>query len=51
MALSMLANLGMLGFFKYGNFLLDNFVSLAGTVGVQYQPPGWDIVLPVGISF
>ncbi len=49
--LSMMANLGMLGFFKYGDFLLDNFVQLAATVGVQYQPPGWDIVLPVGISF
>ena len=51
MALSMLANLGMLGFFKYGGFLMDNFVALAGAAGVHYQAPGWDIVLPVGISF
>ena len=49
--LSVLANMGMLGFFKYGGFLLDNFVTLAASVGVQYQPPGWDIILPVGVSF
>ncbi|MFQ5705460.1 MAG: MBOAT family O-acyltransferase [Gemmatimonadales bacterium] len=44
-------NLGLLGFFKYGNFLLDNFVSLAATVGINYSPPPFDIILPVGISF
>ncbi len=44
-------NLGLLGFFKYGNFLLDNFVSLAATVGIDYSPPPFDIILPVGISF
>lgn len=50
-ALSMVANLGMLGFFKYGSFLLDNFRMLAGFTGLEYQPPVWDIILPVGISF
>ncbi len=48
---SIAANLGMLGYFKYGEFLLENFARLVGTVGIQYQPPGWDIILPVGISF
>jgi alginate O-acetyltransferase complex protein AlgI len=51
MLLSVVANLGMLGYFKYGNFLLDNFRTLMAALGVDYQPPGWDIVLPVGISF
>ena len=49
--LSVVANLGLLGYFKYGGFLLDNFVALARTLGIAYQPPKWDIVLPVGISF
>lgn len=51
LALSLAANLGLLGYFKYGGFLLDNFVSLMGFLGVQYQPAAPDIILPVGISF
>src|SRR5215211_2382948 len=48
---SLIANLGMLAFFKYGNFLLENFQLLVGTLGITYQPPKLNIVLPVGISF
>jgi D-alanyl-lipoteichoic acid acyltransferase DltB (MBOAT superfamily) len=48
---SLATNLGLLGAFKYGNFLLANFVALAGSLGIDYQPPPMDIVLPVGISF
>jgi alginate O-acetyltransferase complex protein AlgI len=51
MLLSVVANLGMLGYFKYGGFLLDNFIAFMATFGVTYKPPGFDIVLPVGISF
>jgi len=51
MSVSVTANLGMLGWFKYGNFFLENFQHLAALAGVQYQPPQYDIVLPVGISF
>ena len=51
MVLSVVANLGMLGYFKYGQFLLDNFAALLHAVGVAYQPAPQDIVLPVGISF
>src|SRR5271169_5998921 len=51
MLLSVFANLGMLGFFKYGQFLLDNFTALMSMLGVAYQPPHYAIVLPVGISF
>src|SRR5256714_2102407 len=48
---SVCMNLSMLGFFKYGNFLLENFQWLLARAGVVYQPPHLDILLPVGISF
>jgi len=51
MLLSVVANLGMLGYFKYGGFLLENFAVLMHSLGVAYRPPKLDIVLPVGISF
>src|ERR1700746_2722892 len=51
MLLSVVANLGMLGFFKYGQFLLDNFTAVMSALGIAYHPAHYDIVLPVGISF
>ncbi|HWW21625.1 MAG TPA: MBOAT family protein, partial [Steroidobacteraceae bacterium] len=51
MLLSVIANLGLLGYFKYGQFLLDNFTSVMSAVGIAYHPAHYDIVLPVGISF
>lgn len=51
LALSLVANLGFLGYFKYGTFLMDNFALAARARGIDYVPPKWDIVLPVGISF
>ena len=48
---SLISNLGLLGYFKYGGFLLANFGAVLTTLGVHYQPPESDIVLPVGISF
>ena len=51
MLLSVVANLGMLAYFKYGQFLLDNFSALMLSVGVDYHAAPTDIVLPVGISF
>src|SRR5499427_1245874 len=48
---SLCMNLSMLGFFKYGNFLLQNFQWLLARIGIVYQPPHLDILLPVGISF
>src|ERR1041384_8068054 len=48
---SVCMNLSMLGFFKYGNFLLENFQWLLARVGIIYHPPHLDILLPVGISF
>jgi alginate O-acetyltransferase complex protein AlgI len=49
--LSLMTNLGILGYFKYGEFLLENWQSLMLTVGIDYQVPSWSIILPVGISF
>jgi len=51
MLLSVVANLGMLGYFKYGTFMLDNFSVMMAALGAHYQAPTLDIVLPVGISF
>jgi len=48
---SLSVNLGLLVAFKYGSFLLENFVALCGLVGVQYHPPPPDIILPIGLSF
>ncbi len=48
---SLATNLGLLGFFKYGNFLLDNFVFIVNSIGIDYSPAPGNIVLPVGISF
>lgn len=51
LAVSLIGNLGVLSYFKYGNFLLETFTSVAATVGIQYEPMAWSILLPVGISF
>jgi alginate O-acetyltransferase complex protein AlgI len=51
LVVSLAANLGFLGFFKYGEFLLENWQAFMAAFGVAYVPPAWDIVLPVGISF
>ncbi len=51
MLLSVVANLGMLGYFKYGGFLLDNFSAFMAALGIAYTPAPHSIVLPVGISF
>jgi alginate O-acetyltransferase complex protein AlgI len=49
--MSILVNLGFLGFFKYYNFFLDNFVTAFTFFGSSINPQGLDIILPVGISF
>ncbi len=49
--LSLAVNLGFLGFFKYGEFLMENFTWLVKQIGWDYQAPAWDIILPMGISF
>ena len=48
---SLLVNLGLLGYFKYAEFLMDSFAALIGNFGVIYVAPDFDIILPIGISF
>jgi len=48
---SLFVNLGFLGFFKYYNFFLDNFVIAFSFFGYVINPQGLNIILPVGISF
>ena len=49
--LSLSVNLGLLGYFKYGGFLLESFVHLCAVVGLPFKPAAPSIILPVGISF
>src|SRR5690606_17680857 len=49
--ISILVNLGFLGFFKYYNFFLDNFIGAFSFFGSEIQANSLNIILPVGISF
>jgi D-alanyl-lipoteichoic acid acyltransferase DltB (MBOAT superfamily) len=51
LVVSLIGNLGMLCFFKYGTFVLDNFVMLVNAMGANYHPAKPNIILPAGISF
>lgn len=48
---SIVVNLGFLGFFKYYNFFLDNFITAFSLFGQDIQTNSLNIILPVGISF
>jgi alginate O-acetyltransferase complex protein AlgI len=48
---SIIGNLGFLGFFKYYNFFLENFVDAFSLFGMQINANSLNIILPVGISF
>ena len=48
---SVVMNLGLLAFFKYTNFFLDNLQSAASLFALDVSVPNLDIILPVGISF
>jgi D-alanyl-lipoteichoic acid acyltransferase DltB (MBOAT superfamily) len=49
--ISIISNLSILGFFKYFNFFVKSFVSLASQFGINSFVPHINIILPVGISF
>ncbi len=51
MATSLIANLGLLGTFKYYGFFAHSLVAAADAVGVHLAPHTLKLVLPVGISF
>ena len=48
---SLLVNIGLLGFFKYYNFFLDNFIMAFTFMGMPIKANTLNIILPVGISF
>ena len=48
--LSIIGNLGLLGFFKYTDFAISQFNEVANVFGIS-QVPFLEIILPVGISF
>lgn len=49
--LSLGVNLGMLVYFKYGNFFIENLNHLWETLGFTWKFGEKNIILPVGISF
>src|SRR5262245_14028298 len=52
LTLSLVVNLGFLGFFKYFNFFQDSLIQLLETAGFSHiNPTVLAIVLPPGISF
>ncbi|MDQ6613546.1 MAG: MBOAT family protein [Actinomycetota bacterium] len=50
-AISLVVNLGILGFFKYFNFFAHDGTQFLGHLGIHLAPPVLRILLPVGISF
>jgi D-alanyl-lipoteichoic acid acyltransferase DltB (MBOAT superfamily) len=48
---SLAANIGVLAFFKYYNFLNATLLQLTGAVGVEWPLPFLGILLPIGLSF
>jgi alginate O-acetyltransferase complex protein AlgI len=51
LVLSLVANLGMLGFFKYWDFFIENVGQALDALGIGTSMPVLRVVLPVGISF
>lgn len=51
LSVSLLTNLGFLGFFKYYNFFAESFVEAFSLMGTSFSADRLSIILPVGISF
>jgi alginate O-acetyltransferase complex protein AlgI len=51
LAISVVCNLGLLGFFKYYNFFVNSFADAFSFFGTHVSVRTLDIILPVGISF
>lgn len=49
--LSVCSNVGLLIFFKYLYFIHDNLSYVSSVFGLQVPPIGFNIILPLGISF
>ncbi len=51
LAVSILTNFTVLGWFKYFNFFYDSLETALGWLGIGLAPLPWRVLLPVGISF
>ncbi|MCX7021733.1 MAG: MBOAT family protein [bacterium] len=51
LGVSLVVNLGILGFFKYFNFFADSAADLLRLFGLKADPTTLNIILPLGISF
>lgn len=51
LVLSLITNIGFLGFFKYFNFLNGNLSALLGVFQIQNPLPFYEYLLPIGLSF
>ncbi len=51
LSISVVNNIGLLGFFKYSDFVTDNLNALLSSLHISYAMPTPGILLPVGISF
>ena len=51
LSISLIVNLGLLGFFKYYNFFIENFTQAFTFLGQNIEANRLRIILPVGISF
>lgn len=49
--ISISVNIGLLGFFKYYNFFIDQFTTAFTLFGTSFEGSSINIILPVGISF
>ncbi|MDX1379661.1 MAG: MBOAT family protein, partial [Xanthomonadales bacterium] len=48
---SLVTNLGLLAYFKYSGFVLASLSDGLAAVGIVWNAPAWQVILPVGISF
>jgi alginate O-acetyltransferase complex protein AlgI len=51
LAISLLANIGVLALFKYYYFILNNLNAVSYKINQTYYDPLWDFILPIGLSF
>ena len=51
LTISLLVNLGILGYFKYYNFFVDQAIELLNLLGFHPHLASLKVILPVGISF
>lgn len=51
LGVSAILSIGLLVFFKYGSFIVDNVVSFLNILHIRIIRPEFDLLLPVGISF